>query len=108
MNEWQKLRLCGLEPNKPYSETARWFITRNGDYVQKVGDILTKAVRFKKRQYPEDFDKPPEIVEEKETSIKIVAIQAYGKDLKDIGEGTTCAIALEGDTDFLSQDWNFI
>ncbi len=106
-----RIRLVGFNRFSSLQEgeadTRRWFATRNGDYEQRVGDVLTRAVRYKRRKYPDDWDKLPEIIEERATAIKIIAIQAYGKSLDSVGEGMTCALLLEGDTDFLNEDWCF-
>lgn len=95
-----KQRLVGITP-----VGHSWFSVRNGNYDQKVGDVLTRAVRYKPRVYP-NYELP-EIIEERQTNLTIVAIKAYGQDLTTVGQGMTCLMALEGDTDFLNEEWNF-
>ena len=103
-----KQRLVGLTRHGKYGDKGYWFSVRNGDYDQRIGDRLTRAVRYKERKYPQDCHLLPEIVEERQTDIRICEIKAYGEDLGTVGRGMTCLMALEGeDIDWLNGDWCF-
>lgn len=85
------------------------YAIRNGDYTYKIGDVFTRAVQYKYQKYP-DYDKPPEVIKEKQTKIKILSFSAYDEDLDIICSGITGVVMLEcldGNIDWLNNQWCF-
>jgi hypothetical protein len=72
-------------------------IGRCGDSVIRLGDIFTVACRYQPRQTLEEFNRPPQLLGSCPVSLRVLRIQAYGRNLDELGAGMTGSLVLSGE-----------
>jgi hypothetical protein len=81
-------------------------IGRCGDEPIARGDEFNAIYRLKPRRYPEESGDLPVRMEEHLVSLRVVAIQAYGRSFDILGQGSTGSITVEGDgSDRIATGW---
>ena len=81
-------------------------IGRCGDEPIALGDEFNAIYRLKRRHYPDESGDAPVRVEEQAVSLRVVAIQAYGRSFDILGQGSTGSITIVGEgSDRVSAGW---
>ncbi len=79
-------------------EPGRYMVIgRCGDEPIRVGDVFSCLFRYKKGTYPQDAEHPSKREgEQRPIDVRVRGLQAYDKDLNELGPGMTGSIWLEG------------
>jgi len=72
-------------------------IGRCGDEAIHVGEVFSRVCRYHPRKSLADFTTPPQFMESFPITLRVVAIQAYGRSLDELGPGMTGSLVLSGD-----------
>jgi hypothetical protein len=72
-------------------------IGRNGDASVRLGDTFDSLIRYKRRKFPEEMGDESVKLAEMPVSLRVVDIQAYGRQMQSLGQGMTGSLAVEGE-----------
>jgi hypothetical protein len=81
-------------------------VGRCGDDPVDVNDVFDIVFRNKQRRFPEESGQAPVREEQKSIRLRVECIHAYDRSLRQLGQGMTGSLVLEGDgRDCLEPGW---
>jgi hypothetical protein len=72
-------------------------VGRCGDQPVRVGGVFTVACRYQSRRSVEDFSHTPQLLDSRPVALTVVAVEAYHRQLDELGPGMTGQLVLAGD-----------